>query len=111
MAEWLGQRQTDQSYTLQSFPYALLNCKDLEEFYRYVPNVHLVSRSSFRAGIPTRRVLGGHSSRTVSLYLLFQVVVSHANPTLDLLERLRPGQVNKRRFKAGLATSSGRLLS
>ncbi|XP_062844079.1 serine-protein kinase ATM [Trichomycterus rosablanca] len=34
MAEWLGQRQTDPSYTLQSFPYALLNCGDLEEFYR-----------------------------------------------------------------------------
>ncbi|TSP46813.1 Serine-protein kinase ATM [Bagarius yarrelli] len=33
VAEWLSQRQTDTSYTLQSFPYILLNCKSLEDFY------------------------------------------------------------------------------
>lgn len=34
VAEWLSQRQTDTSYTLQSFPYTLLSCSTLEEFYR-----------------------------------------------------------------------------
>lgn len=35
VAEWLSQRQTDITYTLQSFPYVLLNYSSLEEFYRY----------------------------------------------------------------------------
>ncbi|XP_058274732.1 serine-protein kinase ATM isoform X2 [Hemibagrus wyckioides] len=34
VAEWLSQRQTDTTYTLQSFPYTLLNCSSLDEFYR-----------------------------------------------------------------------------
>ncbi|XP_047662626.1 serine-protein kinase ATM isoform X3 [Tachysurus fulvidraco] len=34
VAEWLNQRQTDITYTLQSFPYVLLNYSSLEEFYR-----------------------------------------------------------------------------
>ncbi|KAK3513535.1 hypothetical protein QTP70_016470, partial [Hemibagrus guttatus] len=34
VAEWLSQRQTDATYTLQSFPYTLLNCSSLDEFYR-----------------------------------------------------------------------------
>ncbi|KAI4871331.1 hypothetical protein NFI96_009730, partial [Prochilodus magdalenae] len=33
VAEWLGQRETDPSYTLQSFPYMLLSYSTLEEFY------------------------------------------------------------------------------
>lgn len=34
VAEWLNQKQSDASYTLQSFPYALLDYCSLEEFYR-----------------------------------------------------------------------------
>uniref|UniRef100_A0A667Z4W4 non-specific serine/threonine protein kinase n=1 Tax=Myripristis murdjan TaxID=586833 RepID=A0A667Z4W4_9TELE len=33
VAEWLGQRESDELYTLQSFPYTLLNHETLEDFY------------------------------------------------------------------------------
>uniref|UniRef100_UPI003AAD459E serine-protein kinase ATM n=1 Tax=Centroberyx gerrardi TaxID=166262 RepID=UPI003AAD459E len=33
VAEWLGQRQSDDRYTLQSFPYTLLNHDTLKDFY------------------------------------------------------------------------------
>ncbi|KAM3874841.1 serine-protein kinase ATM [Diretmus argenteus] len=33
VAEWLGQRQSDNRYTLQSFPYTLLNHDTLKDFY------------------------------------------------------------------------------
>ena len=35
VTEWLGQKQTDNRYTLESFPYTLLNHNTLQEFYRY----------------------------------------------------------------------------
>ena len=34
VAKWLGQRQKDTRYTLESFPYALLNHASLTHFYR-----------------------------------------------------------------------------
>ncbi|KAL7851463.1 hypothetical protein AOLI_G00218190 [Acnodon oligacanthus] len=49
VAEWLGQRE-DSSYTLQSFPYTLLNYSTLEEFYRSSCHVlipHLVFLNDF----------------------------------------------------------------
>uniref|UniRef100_A0AAR2JN69 non-specific serine/threonine protein kinase n=1 Tax=Pygocentrus nattereri TaxID=42514 RepID=A0AAR2JN69_PYGNA len=50
VAEWLGQREKDSSYTLQSFPYTLLNYSTLEEFYRLSYHVlipHLVFLNDF----------------------------------------------------------------
>uniref|UniRef100_A0A8B9JDG6 ATM serine/threonine kinase n=1 Tax=Astyanax mexicanus TaxID=7994 RepID=A0A8B9JDG6_ASTMX len=50
VAEWLSQRETDPSYTLQSFPYTLLNYSTLEEFYRSSYHVlipHLVFLNDF----------------------------------------------------------------
>ncbi|XP_072528166.1 serine-protein kinase ATM-like, partial [Salminus brasiliensis] len=50
VAEWLAQRETDSSYTLQSFPYTLLNYSTLEEFYRSSYHVlipHLVFLNDF----------------------------------------------------------------
>ncbi|KAI4877690.1 hypothetical protein NFI96_016764 [Prochilodus magdalenae] len=50
VAEWLGQRETDPSYTLQSFPYTLLSYSTLEEFYRSAYQVlipHLVFLNDF----------------------------------------------------------------
>lgn len=50
VAEWLNQKQSDSSYTLQSFPYALLDCCSLEEFFRSSYHVlipHLVFLNDF----------------------------------------------------------------
>ncbi|XP_050985185.1 serine-protein kinase ATM [Labeo rohita] len=50
VAEWLNQKQSDSSYTLQSFPYTLLDCSSLEEFYRSSYHVlipHLVFLNDF----------------------------------------------------------------
>ncbi|XP_060761720.1 serine-protein kinase ATM [Neoarius graeffei] len=50
VAEWLSQGQTEASYTLQSFPYWLLNCSSLEEFYRswyHVLIPHLIFLNDF----------------------------------------------------------------
>ncbi|XP_059370854.1 serine-protein kinase ATM isoform X1 [Carassius carassius] len=50
VAEWLNQKQSDASYTLQSFPYTLLDCCRLEEFYRSSYHVlipHLVFLNDF----------------------------------------------------------------
>jgi len=34
VAEWLGQRQADNGYTLESFPFTLLGHDTLHDFYR-----------------------------------------------------------------------------
>uniref|UniRef100_A0A8C2HE41 non-specific serine/threonine protein kinase n=1 Tax=Cyprinus carpio TaxID=7962 RepID=A0A8C2HE41_CYPCA len=50
VAEWLNQKQSDASYTLQSFPYILLDYCSLEEFYRSSYHVlipHLVFLNDF----------------------------------------------------------------
>ncbi|XP_066511955.1 serine-protein kinase ATM-like isoform X1 [Hoplias malabaricus] len=50
VAEWLRQSETDPSYTLQSFPYTLLNYSSMEEFYRSSYQVlipHLVFLNDF----------------------------------------------------------------
>uniref|UniRef100_A0A673I3Z0 non-specific serine/threonine protein kinase n=1 Tax=Sinocyclocheilus rhinocerous TaxID=307959 RepID=A0A673I3Z0_9TELE len=50
VAEWLNQKQSDASYTLQSFPYTLLDHCSLEEFYRSSYHVlipHLVFLNDF----------------------------------------------------------------
>ncbi|XP_030632937.1 serine-protein kinase ATM isoform X2 [Chanos chanos] len=62
VAEWLGQRQTDPSYTLESFPYTLLNYATLEEFYRSSYHVlipHLVFLNDFEQV----RSIGAHLGR------------------------------------------------
>ncbi|XP_034170693.2 serine-protein kinase ATM [Pangasianodon hypophthalmus] len=59
VAEWLSQRQTDTSYTLQSFPYTLLNCSSLEEFYRSSYHV-LIPRLIFLNDFEQVKSIGCH---------------------------------------------------
>ncbi|KAL2096545.1 hypothetical protein ACEWY4_008693 [Coilia grayii] len=52
LSQWLCQRETDHSYTLQAFPYTLLNHSSLEDFYRSSYQVlvpHLVFLNDFEA--------------------------------------------------------------
>ncbi|XP_063061017.1 serine-protein kinase ATM [Engraulis encrasicolus] len=52
LSEWLCQRETDDSYTLQAFPYTLLNHSSLEDFYRSCYQVlvpHLVFLNDFES--------------------------------------------------------------
>ncbi|KAI5092996.1 serine-protein kinase ATM [Silurus meridionalis] len=59
VAEWLSQRQTDATYTLQSFPYTLLNCSSLEEFYRSSYHV-LIPRLVFLNDFEQVKSIGHH---------------------------------------------------
>lgn len=59
VAEWLSQRQTDTSYTLQSFPYTLLSCSTLEEFYRSSYHV-LIPRLIFLNDFEQVKSIGSH---------------------------------------------------
>ncbi|XP_053342610.1 serine-protein kinase ATM isoform X1 [Clarias gariepinus] len=59
VAKWLSQRQTDASYALESFPYTLLNCSSLEEFYRSSCHV-LIPRLVFLNDFDQVKSIGSH---------------------------------------------------